>query len=197
MAGKKPARKASKNAEPKRLPLKREKFVENYITNGGNGKKAAEDAGFAPGHCAETEAWRLLRNADIRERIRARIDESQIDTREVIGTLVSHMRGDLAEVVPNDEFLKEAKRNGVSHLIKELEITKRQVIGANEDDPGAIETKYKIKIHDSQSAAKHLTTVFGLEKAKETHPNDVERNKREEVRKYLFEQGLLTSDTVQ
>jgi phage terminase small subunit len=189
MAGKKPAKGSKKPS------IRQEKLIEGVL-QGKSKRRAALDAGYAES-TASVDVYRILEKPSVQARIQERIRESQVNTNEIIGTLVSHMRGDLAEVVPNDEFLKEAKRNGVSHLIKELEITKRQVIGANEDDPGAIETKYKIKIHDSQSAAKHLTTVFGLEKAKETHPNDVERNKREEVRKYLFEQGLLTSDTVQ
>jgi hypothetical protein len=92
------------------------------------------------------------------------IRAAQIDTNEIVGTLVSHMRGDLADIVPDDDVLAQARANGVSHLIKEIEITK-----------DGRETKYKIKIHDSQSAAKQLCNVFGLEKLPAPNPETVSR----------------------
>jgi phage terminase small subunit len=196
MAGK--SKKPDQNAESKRLPLKRERFVDNYLENGGNGKKAAEDAGFAAGHGAETEAWRLLRNADVQARIRERIKEAGLNPQEIIGILVSHMRGDLADILPEHKILKAAKDAGVSHLIKEIEVTEHELPCAEGEKP-VIEVKTKIKIHDSQSAAKHLTSVFGLEKSPETHPNDRSRSideKRELLKEALNELGLIQSDTV-
>ncbi len=65
-----------RRAEDGPLTPRRQKFVENYVANGGNGKKAAEVAGFAKGHAAEVEASRLLRNAEVRARIQARVAEA-------------------------------------------------------------------------------------------------------------------------
>ena len=104
------------------LTNKREMFIENYLSNGNNGKRAAEDAGYAKGHAAETEASRLLRNAEIQERVRARVAEAGVQANEVIGTLVSHMRADLADIDPEHPLLKRAKAAGISHWIRKLTV---------------------------------------------------------------------------
>lgn len=185
---------AKKNAEGKPLPLRREKFVDNYIANGGNGKKAAEDAGFAPGHSAETEASRLLRNAEVQRRIRERVAEAQIDPQEVVGTLVSHMRADFADLLPEDAFVQEARRNGVSHLLKELEITERSIAAELDREgkvltPATTERKYKIKIHDSYSAARQLCSVFGLNKKEGENPEDEKARVERAIDAYIERTG--------
>jgi phage terminase small subunit len=177
---------------------KQSKFVDNYLENGGNATKAARDAGYSPKVAAEV-GCENLRKSNVQERIRERIREANLNPQEIIGTLVSHMRGDLADILPEHKILKAARDAGVSHLIKEIEVTEHELPCAEGEKP-IIEVKTKIKIHDSQSAAKHLTTVFGLEKAKETHPADVERaeaQKREALREWFEQQGILTSDAVQ
>jgi phage terminase small subunit len=170
-ASKKGAKKAAENLTPRQ-----KKFVEGVLRH-GNGTKAAKDAGYSK-KTARVIASQNLTKLNIQERIQARIREAQIDTNEIIGTLVSHMRGNFADLLPRDAFIQEAHENGASHLIKEVEITERTV-PAEVDRKGkvlqqaALERKYKIKIHDPQAAAKHLCSVFGLEKLPAPNPEAV------------------------
>jgi hypothetical protein len=76
---------ADENANNGKLKPKRETFVENYLSNGGNGQKAAEDAGFAPGASARVEASRLLTIPNIQAKIQARIAESRVAADEIVG----------------------------------------------------------------------------------------------------------------
>jgi phage terminase small subunit len=166
MAGKKP----QKGRKP---TAKQSKFVENYLQNGGNATKAAKDAGYSPKVAAEV-GCENLRKSNIRERIEARMRDAEVTTNEIIGTLVSQMRGDFADILPEDEFFKKCRENGVSHLIKEVETTKHLIPGEDEDSC-VTEVKRKIKIHDSQAAAKQLCNVFGLEKLPAPNPETMKK----------------------
>jgi phage terminase small subunit len=152
------------------LTNKREMFIENYLSNGNNGKRAAEDAGYAKGHAAETEASRLLRNAEIQERVRARVAEAGVQTNEVIGTLVSHMRADLADVYPEHPLLKRAKAAGISHWIRKLTI--KEYFDKSKQ---ATVTETSVELHNAQTAAKQLCAVMGLEVAAAKNPYDAAR----------------------
>jgi hypothetical protein len=152
------------------LTGKRELFIEHYISNGYNGKRAAEAAGYAKGHAAETEASRLLRNAEIQERVRARVAEAGVQTNEVIGTLVSHMRADLADVYPEHPLLKRAKAAGVSHWIRKL--TVKEYFDKSKQ---AVVTETSVELHNAQTAAKQLCAVMGLEVAAAKNPYDAAR----------------------
>jgi hypothetical protein len=152
------------------LTNKREMFIEHYLTNGNNGKRAAEAAGYAKGHAAETEASRLLRNAEIQERVRARVAEAGVQTNEVIGTLVSHMRADLADVYPEHPLLKRAKAAGVSHWIRKL--TVKEYFDKSKQ---AVVTETTVELHNAQTAAKQLCSIMGLDTAPQRNPYDLAR----------------------
>jgi hypothetical protein len=157
------------------LPPRREKFVDNYLANGGNGTKAAESAGYAPGAGAEVEASRLLRNAKVRAHIEARLNDARIKNNEILGTLASHMRGDLADIFPNNPILKAAKESGHSHLIRKLKQRER-FIPQEKGKPPIREVDTEVELHDAHSAAKYLAKVRGLEQA--PRENDADRNRR-------------------
>lgn len=56
------------------LNVRRRKFVSSYLNNGFNGVQAAISAGFSDHYpSAQTEAWRLLRNAEIKREINKRL----------------------------------------------------------------------------------------------------------------------------
>jgi phage terminase small subunit len=152
------------------LTNKRELFIEHYISNGYNGKKAAESAGYAKGHGAETEASRLLRNAEIQERVRARVAEAGVQANEVIGVLVSHMRADIADIDPDNPIVKAAKARGVSHWIKKLVVKKYY-----DKSKDAVVTETVVELHNSQAAAKQLCTIMGLDTAPQKNPYDLAR----------------------
>jgi phage terminase small subunit len=177
-------RKASKRAaakKPRKPSVRQEKLVEGVL-QGKSKRRAALDAGYAES-TASVDVYKMLEKPSIQARIRERIREAQIDTNEIIGTLVSHMRGDFADLLPEDEFFKEARRRGVSHLIRELETTEH-IIPGEDGGPDVTERKRKIKIHDSQAAAKQLCNVFGLEKLPAPNP-ETARKLDEAVGKFI------------
>lgn len=72
MATKKPAAKKPKAGTSKEAAETRKKlFIEAYIANGGNGRQAAIDAGYAPKAAAQ-QASRLLTDANISQQIKVR-----------------------------------------------------------------------------------------------------------------------------
>ena len=153
-----------------RLTAKQEMFIEHYLSGGYNGKRAAEAAGYAKGHAAETEASRLLRNAEIQERVRARVAEAGVQTNEVIGTLVSQMRADIAEILPDNPIVAAASARGVSHWIKKLIV--KEYYDKRKD---AVVKETTIELHSSQAAAKQLCTIMGLDTAPQKNPYDLAR----------------------
>lgn len=84
-----------------------------------------------------------------------------MDVDEITGTLVQHMRFDLADVLPENEILQRAKRLGISHLIKKVK-TRQVVCGFDEEGSPIIGWEHEIEGYSAQEAAKQLTKVFGL-----------------------------------
>lgn len=161
----------------KRPTLKQQTFVEEVLKD-GNATRAARVAGYK--HPA-VQGCQNLTKLNVQERVQKRIEESKIQTNEVIGTLVSHMRGDLAEVLPDNEFLAQAKEAGLSHLVKKVKTTERYT-----KDGERIVT-HEFEMYSAQEAAKQLCAVFGLIKMPATNPNDAAR---EALRAILAETGL-------
>lgn len=160
----------------KAVKPKREKFVENYLSNGGNATKAAEEAGYSPRTARQQGSRLLLTNVDIQQRIKARMADAQVQTNEVIGTLASHMRADIADVVPENPIARAAREAGVSHLIRKL-IIKRYWDKSKEAEV----EETTVEMHNSQAAAKQLCSVFGLNKEAATNPHDAARAAYEDL----------------
>jgi len=170
-----PARAGDK---PKRKPtLKQQKFVEEVLKD-GNATRAARAAGYK--HPNVQGAQNLVK-LSVQERIQSRIEDSKVQTNEVIGTLVSHMRGDLAEILPDNDFLIKAKAVGLSHLVKKVKTTERYT------KEGERIVTHEFEMYSAQEAAKQLCAVFGLIKMPAANPNDAAR---EALRAILSETGL-------
>lgn len=162
-------KKAVKAPAKRRKPtLKQQKFVENILTNGGNATKAARDVGYKH---PNVQGPQNLVKLSIQERIQARMADAQVQTNEIIGTLASQMRADIADLMPENAIAKRAKEAGVSHLIRKLVIKKYWDKGK---DAEVEETT--VEMYSSQSAAKHLTDVFGLNKEPAKNPFDAARD---------------------
>ncbi len=54
----------------------------------------------------------------------------------IIGVLISHMRGDIADFFPEDDLLQQAKNRGISHLIKKVK--RRPVVAGFDKDENPI-----------------------------------------------------------
>ena len=92
--------------------------------------------------------------------------------------LADHLRGSLADLETCFKEdgrldLKKAKLLGVAHLIKKLEV---EAVGRMD---GKTLYKTKIELYGSQSAAKILSKIQGLEQAPRRNEEDVARINRE------------------
>jgi hypothetical protein len=178
----------SEDVKDRPLKPSHDQFAHNFVANGGNGTKAAEDAGFSSGTngaSAAVAASRLLRNVKVRERIRQLEEESGVSAAEVVGTLAAHMRGDVTDALPQDDpFVLRVKDAGISHLIKKVKFDK---------ETGKLT---EVEFHDSQAAARTLGKYKGLEQAPKENDADV-RRKTDAVLGVIertFQAALLTNE---
>jgi phage terminase small subunit len=186
-SSKKAASKSRKNT--RRDPAAVERFVEEKARPGASNGDAAVAAGLTDNpDSARVIGHEIMQDEDVRTRIAARtrelLEHARVESGEIVGLLASHMRGDMADLLPEDAFLAQAKLRGVSGLIKELEITESVVPGRGDQPAFVLERRYKIKLHSSQEAAAKLGALmkdgFGEgEGGGQTRPlNDFERAAR-------------------
>ena len=137
-------------------------FINHWLVT-GNGTESARLAGF-PGddNCLAACASRLLRSAKVQSEIRRLLGKHIASPEEVIVGLTNHARGDLAEVLePDGSFnLQEAKRRGVSKLLKKLKVKTRYEKDADGNVVPIVEQEFEL--HDAQAAMVHLGRVHKL-----------------------------------
>lgn len=156
-----------KPTDKHRLSVRQEKFVEG-ILQGKSGAQAVRDAGYKTKNPRDTAA-KIHTNSYIQERIKARVAESGVESNEVIGTLASQMRADLSDILPEDEILKRARENSVSHLIKKLKVKTYHTKSGNKV------ITHELEMYSAQEAAKQLCNVMGLNKELAKNPQDAAR----------------------
>ena len=87
----------------KKLTVKQEKFVDEYIANGGNGSAAARQAGYSA-KGANVTAAKLLAITSISQEIAKRLAEMRnaktAELKEVLEFLTGTMRGEISEKIP-------------------------------------------------------------------------------------------------
>ncbi len=94
---------ASSNAKSQRtLTVKQERLADG-VAAGLSRAEAARRAGYSA-RSARSIASEALAKPDVQARIAARIAESGVDPKEVVGTLVSHMRADMADFFSGDSL---------------------------------------------------------------------------------------------
>ncbi len=153
------------------LTNKQANFIEGFLSNGGNATQAARDAGYSgtPDTLKQVASENLAKPY-IRRRIAERMQEARIHTDEVIGTLVSHLRADLGDILPDNPIVKQAKAVGLSHLIRKLVV--KEYFDKSKQ---AVVTETSVELHNAQTAAKQLCAVMGLEVAAAKNPYDLAR----------------------
>src|SRR5262249_35414116 len=103
------------------LTYREQSFVDEFLHNGGNGARAAVAAGYTAAR-ADHAAYQVLHRQHVQQHIRERIRESRASADEIIGTLASHMRGDLTEFFDESGnfSIEIAKKKGIGHLLKSI-----------------------------------------------------------------------------
>ncbi len=153
------------------LTHKQANFIESFLSNGGNATQAARDAGYSgtPDTLKQVASENLAKPY-IRRRIAERMQEARIHTDEVIGTLASHMRADIGEIMPDNPVVRQAKAVGLSHLIRKVVV--KEYFDKSKQ---AVVTETTVELHNAQTAAKQLCAVMGLEVAAAKNPYDAAR----------------------
>jgi phage terminase small subunit len=153
------------------LTNKQANFIESFLSNGGNATQAARDAGYSgtPDTLKQVASENLAKPY-IRRRIAERMQEAKIHTDEVIGTLASHMRADIGEIMPDNPVVRQAKAVGLSHLIRKVVV--KEYFDKSKQ---AVVTETSVELHNAQTAAKQLCAVMGLEVAAAKNPYDAAR----------------------
>jgi Terminase small subunit len=199
-ASRKAAKKASKKApQPvkakKKLTAKRERFVAEIIKNGGNGTKAAIAAGYAESG-AHQEAFRLLRNAEIQERIQRAKERAGITPEIVSGVLAQQLLSDISDLVDDQgQFDYQKARNmRATGQIQKLKQRKRELFN-KKGEPVGVETICHVELYSAQNAAKILTGTLGMLKQPAVNPEDTARVKAEIAR--LIAEGWSEKDAME
>lgn len=150
-------------AEEKRLSLREEIFVEAYLRL-RNQTKAAIEAGYSVSS-ARNQGYRLMQKDDIREAIRARLEEFQVETNAVLLRLAERATGSMAmfvDVKDGEHVLNfdKAQKLGAMHLIKKLRHTsEKRTIG---DDQEIERDVIEIELYDAQAADVQLGRYLKL-----------------------------------
>lgn len=140
-------------AQPKLTPAhKRKLFIEAYLGDArGNGTKAARIAGY---EFPSEEAYRLLRNAQVRARIDERLAEVAMSANAVLAELTDIAQAewrDFIEILEWDDEGKPLKvKMDLSQKVKSLELLGKhhQLFSENINIHGGIEIREYIDIPD-------------------------------------------------
>jgi hypothetical protein len=170
-----------------KLPIKQERFVENYITNGGNSAKAYRDAGYkSTQFAAEANASRLLSNdrvsRAIAERRAALRKVADVTAQEVIATLASFMRGNVIDLLDakGDFNVAHIREKKLGHLLRSVTIRreKSELRLDKKNRKRRIDIDViRVEIEPKLGAANQLCKVLGIEQKKGANENDPERLK--------------------
>lgn len=128
------------------LNSKQQLFLNEYLKT-FNATKAAKAAGYSQ-DTAYSQGHRLLKNDEIAEAIRARLDEAAMTANEVLYHLSEIGRGDFDDVTDNNGNLDmdKARELGKTRLIKK--VRQRTVTTADKDGAGSDITETEVEIHD-------------------------------------------------
>jgi len=149
-------------------------FINEYIKNGGNGKQAAIAAGYGAAR-ADQSAYQVLHRIQVQQEIQDRISESDVCAKEIIGTLASFMRGNIAQLLDDDgNFdLDLVKQRRLGHLLKTVTRTTREIKTAPGQPPQLVEG-YRIQLHSPVQAASILARLMGLNRrTADFEPGDI------------------------
>lgn len=131
------------------LTTKQQAFVEAYLSNGFNGTRAAESAGYNGDETTwAVIAYENLRKPQISEFVDKRIAEMAMSADEVLARLSEHARANVANFLLLS--MSEIATHPRAHLLKKVKQTKRTT-----KDNETYET-IEFEVHDPQAALVHL-----------------------------------------
>jgi phage terminase small subunit len=148
------------NAAPQFDP-QHQLFVEKYFELGFNQTKAAIAAGYSK-KSARNQAYRLMKNDDIRKAIELRFSELVISKNEVLVRLVAQATGDMGDFA-NVKSARSLANHPNSNLIKKYKRTiSTTTTGKDDDKESVTEEKIELELYDAQSALVQLGRYHSL-----------------------------------
>lgn len=176
-----------------RKPTEKQLLAAEGIAQGKSPHKAYLDAGYAPSS-AKSHPYNPQENARIREIMRERSKRAQekasIHTDSITGALVEIMEASPADILPTNKVLAEARKNGVDHLIKKIEITpvkcgtkKKTLKDGSVVETPIIKDKVFLEMYSRLDAIGQLRDNFGMKQ--EPRANTYEATRQAEVEKEI------------
>lgn len=123
-------------------------FVEKYFELNFNQTKAAVAAGFSA-RSARNQAYRLMKNDDIRKAIDQRMSEIAMSKNEVLARLSDQARGDMRDFA-NVKTARSLANHPNGNIVKKF----KRTISTHSREDGTTETEEKIELelYDAQAA---------------------------------------------
>jgi phage terminase small subunit len=139
------------------LSNKRMAFVNEYLVD-FNATQAAIRAGYST-KGARVQGCNLLANPNIKESIKARLDEKAMSANEVLTRLAEHARGDIGDFLDISKVgfevdLATAFEAGITHLIKKVKM--HTVTTLSKDGVETETNTVEIELYDAQAALVQL-----------------------------------------
>ena len=138
-----------------RLTLLQSRFIDCYLANGGNGTRAAREAGYkGDDNVLAVTAYDNLRNPKIMTELNNRMKASAMSSEEVLFRLSQQAQIDARDLIGLSP--DQLKNHPMAAQIKEFEHTVDRIGDI------MIQEKIKIKVYDKQAALVHLGKHHGL-----------------------------------
>lgn len=144
---------SDKSETPDQLDPQHQLFVDKYFELTFNQTKAAIAAGYSK-KSARNQAYRLMKNDDIRAAIDVRMAELTMGKNEVLARLADHARGDMREFISQSPRALSRHPNG--NLIRKFKRT------ITTDKDGNKDEKIELELYDAQAALVQLGKHLGL-----------------------------------
>jgi phage terminase small subunit len=136
-------------------------FIEKYFELGFNQTKAAIAAGYSK-KSARNQAYRLMKNDDIRKAIELRFSELVISKNEVLVRLVAHASGDMGDFA-NVKSARTLANHPNSNLIKKFKRTiTTTTTGKDAAKETTTEERIELELYDAQGALVQLGRYHSL-----------------------------------
>lgn len=126
---------------------KHQLFVDKYFELNLKQTKAAIAAGYSK-KSARNQAYRLMKNDDIRKAIEQRLAQMAMGKNEVLARLADQARGDMGEFA-NIHSARTLANHPSSNLIKKF---KRTITTSTVNEIVTVEEKIELELYDAQDA---------------------------------------------
>jgi phage terminase small subunit len=152
-----------------------ERFVDEFLKD-FNGAAACRRAGYSV-PTARQEAYKLMKDSEVKAAIKERLDLLSMSSEEAIKRLTDWGRGSFTPfTVEHEEHglvldLKKSSAKKHLHLIRKIKQTKKTFYSL-EGDVSSVDFTTEIELHDAKDAVDKIAKIRGLYVDKVVHSAD-------------------------